>query len=348
MVAELGWVAASLDLKDLAARCAARAQAAQDLNPRLRAELTLVWLEHKELLKHSAAAGPGPGSLGLASDALTVLNVNTRVSLVKRLEQALNTLLRLEDAQGIQDGSTLAWNVALPLLQHNTRHHVARCFTIAAKALRAVDSPLHRLRTQLHLESAKCSLAQDLVSAALQDANAGLALDYLATSKEEEARTGYERPLDRYLIPLHRSLALKTNPYAEPEDPEDQAILFVERAKDAKMVTAKQDALQRAIRALKSTSHPVMDYNAPVEQMQRVRQRAQIWAEIAKVAWAHRMDSICLEVGAAALLTLPCLPAPLLSPSALVCLPMASPPPIPCRRLRMLLPSSGAPWWTRS
>lgn len=74
----------------------------------------------------------------------------------------------------------LAWNTALPLLQPNLRHHVARLFTIAAKALRAIDSPLHRLRTQLHLESAKCSLGMDLVPAAYQDTLAALALDYPA------------------------------------------------------------------------------------------------------------------------------------------------------------------------
>lgn len=181
------------------------------------------------------------------------------------------------------------------------------------------------------------------------------------------ARTGFERPLDRYLIPMQRSLALKTNPYAEPDDPEEQAMLYLgafyaslsmpcacpgfyesgafllsvlihslsaslglslvgrpndlisyflspdafcspslytfiqnltERAKDAKMTTARQDALQRAIKALKSLPHPVVDYDGPVERRTKAEQRALLWGEIVRVAWQFRLDQLVLDVRA--------------------------------------------------
>lgn len=49
----------------------------------------------------------------------------------------------------------------LILLEPELRRHVKRCFTAAAKALESIASPLHRLRTQLHLECAKCEAADD-------------------------------------------------------------------------------------------------------------------------------------------------------------------------------------------
>jgi hypothetical protein len=55
-------------------------------------------------------------------------------------------------------GSLLA---GLPLLQPELRQHVKRTFASAAKALDVIASPLHQLRAQLHLEIAKCELADE-------------------------------------------------------------------------------------------------------------------------------------------------------------------------------------------
>ena len=49
----------------------------------------------------------------------------------------------------------------LPLLQAETRRHCKRAFAAAAKALEVVASPLTKLRTQLHLECAKCDADDD-------------------------------------------------------------------------------------------------------------------------------------------------------------------------------------------
>lgn len=50
---------------------------------------------------------------------------------------------------------------ALPLLQPELRSKAKGPLQAAAKALEAVSSPLQRLRAQLHLELARCEVADD-------------------------------------------------------------------------------------------------------------------------------------------------------------------------------------------
>lgn len=56
---------------------------------------------------------------------------------------------------------SIAAHAGLPLLQPELRRHLRSPFATAAKALEVVASPLHRLRVQLHVESAKCEAAED-------------------------------------------------------------------------------------------------------------------------------------------------------------------------------------------
>ena len=51
-----------------------------------------------------------------------------------------------------QEGCCLAFSVGLPLLGKRHRKHVHRCFSLAAQILQELESPLARLRAQLHLE----------------------------------------------------------------------------------------------------------------------------------------------------------------------------------------------------
>lgn len=52
----------------------------------------------------------------------------------------------------MQEGCSLAFSIGLPLLGKRHRKHVHRCFTLAAQILQDLESPLARLRAQLHLE----------------------------------------------------------------------------------------------------------------------------------------------------------------------------------------------------
>lgn len=51
-----------------------------------------------------------------------------------------------------QDGCCLAFSVGFPLLGSKHRKHVHRSFSLAAQMLESIESPLARLRAQLHLE----------------------------------------------------------------------------------------------------------------------------------------------------------------------------------------------------
>lgn len=51
-----------------------------------------------------------------------------------------------------QEGCCLAFSIGVPLLGKHHRKHVHRCFSLAAQILQDLESPLARLRAQLHLE----------------------------------------------------------------------------------------------------------------------------------------------------------------------------------------------------
>lgn len=93
LVSELGYAAAILGCRQVAVKCAQRAQAAQDLVPRLRSDLTVCLLELQDVKTAEERKGPndgpppGPGALSLASEVLTTRAVNFRVQIIKKLEQ---------------------------------------------------------------------------------------------------------------------------------------------------------------------------------------------------------------------------------------------------------------------
>jgi hypothetical protein len=82
----------------------------------------------------------------------------------------------------------LVWAIALPVLQPNLRKHAKRTLQSCAKALEDIRSPLHELRAQIHLEVARCDIADDLYAAAAISVQKGLALDYPV---EEQRIVGY-------------------------------------------------------------------------------------------------------------------------------------------------------------
>lgn len=62
-----------------------------------------------------------------------------------------------------QEGCCLAFSIAMPLLGKRHRKHVYRCFTVAAQVLEDLESPLVRLRTQLHFEVSSVSYLAGIV-----------------------------------------------------------------------------------------------------------------------------------------------------------------------------------------
>ncbi|KAJ7388211.1 Cilia and flagella associated protein 46 [Desmophyllum pertusum] len=77
----------------------------------------------------------------------------------------------------LQAGCVTMWNLALPLLQSNLRHHVRNPLTLAAQALEDIDSLLVLLRCQMHTELAKCEEAEDQLEYAVTHLTKALEMD---------------------------------------------------------------------------------------------------------------------------------------------------------------------------
>lgn len=282
--AEIGRVALAEGLAKLAEDAASRTTGSKSLRSRVMSEMVSCELALLELGGRDS------------SHRFTKHMVHTRIELVKRLEKSLSSALRLNDPPLVQDICILIWNVSLPLLQPNLRKYVKRPLQKATKALEEVDSQLNRFRVQLHLELAKCEVGDDLLAKAKAEADKALNLDY-TISEDEFAVLGLERPLDRHLTPLKTRLELRTRLYAQPESPEEQAVLLVEQAKDAREINLKATLLERAVHIMQSSNvtlqlmdvEPSASQLGPPQQAWLLRERAVLWADIIKTSWQSKL-----------------------------------------------------------
>ena len=236
-VAYIGWIAAQHQLRELADWCVRRAGASESTLARARGALTSHLLALDEL-------GEKKGSLDPSA-----IEVHKKV--VNRTDEELSSFLRLQDSSGVQDACQLIWTASLPLLQPSLRHSLTRVFASASSALESVGSTLNRLRAALHLELAHSYVAEDNLKEAHAHVSQGLTLDYTATDAEVE-RTGYERPLDRYLVPLEHALKIKGGFHDDKESVEDQVLLLTELAREAKSFRSGANLLHDAFDRLSS------------------------------------------------------------------------------------------------
>ena len=223
----------------------------------------------------------GVGKRKMDARRVAALRVARRIEALKVLDRALLSCKRLGKPDLLQDGCVLAWNLGLPLLQPHLRKHVHRVYQIAATALEEIDSPLRALRAHFHMEIAKCEIASDFLAKAQTQVGKAISLDYgsvdtleggetmalatkastgspgagklparctatLSLTETVDARTDRLRPLDKFLLPLKAKLELKASLYKDPDTPEEQALLQVEQAKEARDVHIKATLLSRA------------------------------------------------------------------------------------------------------
>ena len=139
--------------------------------------------------------------LGPDVDFYTDAMVRKMSKALEILEKCLQMAIRADDGEQIQDTCVLAWNTGLPLLQPNLRKLVKTIMYIAAEALENIASPLTELRALLHLEMARCELADELIQKADHHTVAALKLDYYV-NEEESGKYDLLRPLDRYVITM--------------------------------------------------------------------------------------------------------------------------------------------------
>ena len=197
----------------------------------------------------------------LHSNWLSPAMVAELVSAVRVVDRALESAIRLGDQSErnhiVQQGCVLLWNVALPLLQPSLRSQVARSLQQAAKYLDDIGSNMNTLRTLLHLESALTDLDSDYLNKAVVRVDKALSIDY-HVDPEEMAIYTLQRPLDRYLVWLKRRLGVRANMYQKPDNPEDEALLVVEQARDSSLIS-KLSMLTKAAKILQA-SDPPADY----------------------------------------------------------------------------------------
>lgn len=276
-VAMLGWAAALSGNAELAEIAAAKAATSQGMRPRTWSELIRTQLSISSL---GAAAG----------ESLTAAAVSGRCRALDALDQCVMTFMQLHDIAGVHAGCQLIWNTALLLLQHNLHARVKHVFTTAAKALTDVSSPLKKLRALLHAELALCDADDDLVVSAKTQTALALGQDYLDTPSEV-AHFQHPRPLDRHLLPLQRALDLKSNMYDEPTNARDWAVLYIERAREAKSLALQDDYLAKAIAMLDTlpmVQAPTQEEASGAggaELHHDARDLMQLWAGVVKVAW---------------------------------------------------------------
>ncbi|XP_074608699.1 cilia- and flagella-associated protein 46-like [Acropora palmata] len=179
-------------------------------------------------------------SLGEKKENYSKAVVEKRIKAIRKLEQCLMTAVRMGNPNVIQTGCVTMWNLSLPLLQANLRHHVRKSLTLAAQALEDIDSLLVLLRCQMHTELAKCEEAEDQLEYAVTHLRKALELD--------DSGMYY----DRLQTALTR-LQLRATLYKTPERAEDLAAMIIEQARasdDASTVRMKRALLVKAGEAL--------------------------------------------------------------------------------------------------
>jgi len=224
---------------------------------------------------------------------------------VVMVEKGLQMAIRADDGELIQDTCVVAWNFSLRLLQPTLRERAKTVLHIAAEALEKLESSSHQLRALLHLEMTKCELANELVKKADQHCTKSLALDYAGNQAQVE-KYDLLRPLDRFLLPIKQILDLKVSMYAQPERPEEKALLVVDQARPAKNPEVVGSLLERAAAMIvdSQTTDPSPPPDAEAGTVSAVcRERALLWVDIAKIAWKSRLSRLARQ-GAAEVIKL--------------------------------------------
>ena len=221
----LAMQAARLGRLDQAWHCANRCGTSKALAVRVRSSYVREMVRVAQL-DHPKDGAPPQG------EVYTRLMVGTRIDALKRLEDTLASARRTNDAELVQEGCVLIWNISLPLLQPSLVSHAMRALTLACASLEAVESPMHEVRVALHLELARAEAAADFMARAKEHVDKGLLLDVPLNEFGE-------RPLDRPLLALQQALALKLDVYRDAETAEEKAINLLEQVRVAKQPKLK-------------------------------------------------------------------------------------------------------------
>ncbi|KAM8780319.1 LOW QUALITY PROTEIN: cilia- and flagella-associated protein 46 [Rhynchonycteris naso] len=244
--------------------------------------------------------------------------VETQLSIVRRLDVALQRAIRLGDLRAIHVVCATQWNLCLPLLQHNLRPLLRRSLTSIAEILEKVDSLLVLLRCQVHMEMAHIEEDEDRLEPAMEHLQKAMLLD---------SQGLYQERLQMAFNRLHLCSML----YQSPERAEDKATMAIEQAKkaiskdsvrekrallvnaglalapdtfqivldsenEAKVSTGKNKGRFTALFA--KARHHTVSVDKAAGHLRRLgneneKERVQIWAELAKVSRKQGVWDVC-------------------------------------------------------
>ena len=206
-----------------------------------------------------------------------------RIEALKRVNRTLELAIRTNRSGSssliesfIEEACIFTWNAGLPLLNPELRGHVLKPFNRAVTALEEIGSTQTELLRNLHYELAICLIeVEDVLAKAKLHVEKAIALN----QSEQFAKF--------YLEPLKNRIIIRINLYEEPERYtyfliltkkkhrfEDQALLYIEKAKDAKEPDQQMALLSKSVTAL---SYIVPNPNT--------KERGLLWFEIAQLAW---------------------------------------------------------------
>ncbi|XP_070288236.1 cilia- and flagella-associated protein 46 isoform X2 [Myotis yumanensis] len=244
--------------------------------------------------------------------------VETQLNIIQSLEVVLQRAVRLGDPQAIHVVCTTQWNLCLPLLQHNLRHHLRKPLTNIAEILEKMDSLMVLLRCQVHMEMARIEEDEDRLEPAMEHLQKAMRLDGQGLY-QEKLKMAFNR------------LRLCSMLYQSPERAEDKAIMAIEQAKKAMpkdSVRKKRALLVNAGLALAPDTfqivldsenetkvsigrnrgrftalyakarHHLLSVEKAAGHLRRLgneneKERVQIWAELAKVARKQGVWDVC-------------------------------------------------------
>ncbi|XP_044924407.1 cilia- and flagella-associated protein 46 isoform X2 [Mustela putorius furo] len=244
--------------------------------------------------------------------------VEMQLSIVQRLDVALQRAVRLGEPGPIHVVCATQWNTCLPLLQHNLRRQLRKPLSNVADALEKADSLMVLLRCQVHMEMAHIEEDEDRLEPAIQHLQKAVLLDSLGLYQDKLTRA------------LNR-LRLCTMLYQSPERAEDKAIMAIEQAKKAvpkDSVRKKRALLVNAGLALAPDTfqivldseneakvsmgkvrgrftylfakarHHMVSVDKAAGHLRRLgaendKERIQIWAELAKVSRKQGVWDVC-------------------------------------------------------
>ncbi|CAG9330246.1 unnamed protein product [Blepharisma stoltei] len=252
-LAELSRAALQYNLINMAKQCLDQLQNVRQ--PSLRARIWIEYSQAELLVKDNSEQIDKATGTKISLAKLKQQELDKRIEALKIVDRAMIANKRLNDPGVTTEGCVLIWNIGKPLLIGSGRAHVYKPFQTAVGYLEAMQSPLHELRINLHMELAKYELQEDFIAKAEGQIIKAYSLDATnfklnAPTTEFEDQKSMQRPYERALYPLKKKLELKRDIYKDPERLFEQAWLDLENAKNLDSKGAKENLLRRAVQNL--------------------------------------------------------------------------------------------------